>query len=104
MRRRITVVDPTGSKKTRVEVPPDVRTDRLTQALVRRMGHPELNQGGRPISYRLSYNRDGEETALNPEETLDDAGIQDDDVLRLYADMQGGGGPAPPLRGWRRRP
>lgn len=88
--RRVAILDPTGSKKTRVEVPDDVESQRLVKALVNRMGLPQIGQNGRPISYRLNYTRDGQETELNPNETLADASIQDDDVLRLYADMQAG--------------
>ncbi len=87
---RVAILDPSGAKKTRAEVPDNVETQRLVKALVDRMGLPQIGQNGRPISYRLTYTRDGQETELSPNETLADASIRDDDVLRLYADMQAG--------------
>lgn len=87
---RAVIVDPSGSKKTTVEVPNNVATSRLISALVKRMGLPEVGQNGRPISYRLTTTRDGEENEINPDQTFEDAGIENDDVLRLYADMQAG--------------
>ena len=87
---RVAILDPSGSKKTHAEVPNNVATQRLVSALVNRMGLPQVGQNGRPISYRLNYTRDGQETELSPDQTLADAGVEDDDVLRLYADMQAG--------------
>ena len=65
-----------------------METERLVKALVNRVGLPQIGQDGGPISYRLTYTRDGQETELNPNETFTDASIQDDDLLHLYADMQ----------------
>ncbi len=90
--RRVVIVDPSGSKKTTVEVPDNVEASRLTGALVKRMGLPEIGQNGRPVSYRLTCTREGEENEINPDQTFEDAGIENDDVLRLYADMQAGKG------------
>jgi hypothetical protein len=87
---RVAILDPSGAKKTHAEVPDNVETQRLVKAMVNRMGLPQVGTNGRPISYRLTYNRENQETELRPEETLADAGVQNDDVLRLYADMQAG--------------
>jgi hypothetical protein len=55
------------------------------------MGLPAVDQAGRPISYRIGQTRNGEDSELNPDQTFADAGVQDNDVLRLYASMQAGG-------------
>jgi hypothetical protein len=88
---RVSILDPSGGKKTTVEVPNNVPAQRLTQALVTRMGLPAVDQAGRPISYRIGQTRNGEDSELNPDQTFADAGVQDNDVLRLYASMQAGG-------------
>ncbi|GEM_PF-1042997 len=85
---RVAILDPSGNKRTHAEVPENVESQRLVTALVNRMGLPQVGQDGRPIRYRLNYTREGQETELNPAETLADAGIQNDAVLRLYTDMQ----------------
>jgi hypothetical protein len=91
---RVTIVHPNGSTKTTVEVPQNVPVQRLVQALVPRIGLPAVNQDGRPVAYRLvrQNNREGdeEEQEINPTTTLADSRVQNDNVLRLYADMQAG--------------
>lgn len=87
---RVSIVDPSGGKKTQVEVPDSVPAEKLTRALVNRMGLPAVNQNGQPISYRLGTVRDGEDSAIDPDQTFAEAGIRADDTLRLYADMQAG--------------
>ncbi len=87
---RVSILDPSGSKKTQAEVPDNVSAHRLIQALATRMNLPALDQSGRPVSYRLTLNRDGEEVVLEEDQTLADVKVQDDDALRLYADMQAG--------------
>jgi WXG100 protein secretion system (Wss), protein YukD len=88
---RVVIMDPSGGKKTTVEVPNNVPAQRLTQALVTRMGLPAVDQAGRPISYRIGRTGNGEDSELNPDQTLAEAGVRDNDVLRLYASMQAGG-------------
>jgi hypothetical protein len=63
----------------------------LGKAIVNRLGLPKLRTNGSPSIYRLVYYRENQETELRPNETLADAGVQNDDVLRLFADMQAGG-------------
>jgi hypothetical protein len=89
---RVSILDPSGSRKTTAEVPDNVSSERLIDALVPRMQLPPQDESGRPITYRLTTTRGGEETQLAPEQTLADAQVQNDDVLRLYAEMQAGKG------------
>jgi hypothetical protein len=87
---RVSILHPNGAQKTTAEIPDNVVAQRLVKALVDRMGLPQTGQNGRPISYRLTYTRDSQENELNPEETLGQAGVQNEDMLRLYAQMEGG--------------
>lgn len=91
---RVSILDPSSTKKTQVEVPDGVPSQRLVNALVTRMGLPVNDQAGRPMTYRLGYSRNGVDSEVLPEQTLGQAGIQNDDTLRLYANMQAGGGPS----------
>ena len=52
------IYDPTGSKKTPVELPDDVPMRRLIPALVSKMGLP-TSQGANPITYRLDHRSSG---------------------------------------------
>ena len=92
---RVTILDPSGRKKTTVEVPDNVPAQRLAQALVTRMGLPAVDAAGRPISYRISHTRNGEDVEINLDQTFADVGIQDNDLLRFYASLTAGGGTRP---------
>jgi len=87
---RVSIVHPTGTQKTTVEVPGHVASQRLIKALVGRMGLPLTGENNRPLNYRLTYTREGQEEAVGPDETLDQVGVQNDDVLRLYAEPEAG--------------
>ncbi len=92
---RVIIVGPSGTNKTTVEVPDNVQTSRLMGALLKRMGLPETRQnGGHTVLYRLFCTKEGEEREINPDQTFEEAGIENDDVLRLYAVMQAGPVPA----------
>jgi hypothetical protein len=88
---KVTILDPSGGKKTTVEVPDNVPAQRLTQALVTRMGLPAVDEAGHPINYRIGRTSNGEDIELNPDQTFADAGIQDNDLLRFYASRAAGG-------------
>jgi Pretoxin HINT domain len=84
---RVSIIDPSNTKVTLVEMPDDVTVSRLTSALASRMGLPTQDAGGLLVTYRLGYSRNGIEVELDGDSTLQGAGIQPDEVLRLYADM-----------------
>jgi hypothetical protein len=88
---RVVILDPSGRKKTTVEVPDNVPAQRLTQALITRMGLPSVNDAGHPTGYELTYGRLGEEKQLAPDQTFAEAGIGSDDVLRLFTKATVGG-------------
>jgi len=90
---RVSILDPSGSKKTQAEVPDNVSAERLIGALVPRLALPSQDEAGRPITYRLAYGKAGESWPLDLSSTLAEAKVSNDDVLRLYAEMQAGGPP-----------
>jgi hypothetical protein len=87
---RVSILDPSNTRKTQVEVPDSVPADRLIRALVTRMGLDRQDRGGQPITYRFGYSRNGQDAEVLPEQTLAHAGIQNDDTLRVYANIQAG--------------
>ena len=84
---KVIVYDPTGSKKTPVELPSDVPMRRLIPALVSKMGLP-TTQGANPITYRLDHRASGKR--LGEDESLADAGVAVDDILSLVPEVTAG--------------
>src|SRR5690606_25718005 len=84
---KVIIYDPTGSKKTPVELPADVPMRRLIPALVTKMGLP-TNQGANPITYRLDHRTSGKR--LSDDESLQDAGVKEDDILSLFPEVTAG--------------
>jgi hypothetical protein len=84
---KVIIYDPTGSKKTPVELPDDVPMRRLVPALVTKMGLT-TTQGANPITYRLDHRSSGRR--LGDEESLSDAGVKEDDILSLFPEVTAG--------------
>ncbi|MDJ0754657.1 MAG: EsaB/YukD family protein [Ardenticatenaceae bacterium] len=84
---KVIIYDPTGSKKTPVELPNDVPMRRLIPALVTKMGLP-TTQGANPITYRLDHRDSGRR--LSEEQSLNDAGVKTDDILSLFPEVTAG--------------
>lgn len=84
---KVIVQDHTGAKKTPVELPDDVPMRRLIPALVTKMSLP-TTQGGQPLTYALDHKRTGKR--LRDEDTLQDGGVQPDDVLQLLPAVTAG--------------
>lgn len=84
---KVIVYDPTGSKKTPVELPGDVPMRRLIPALVSKMGLP-TSQGANPITYRLDHRASGKR--LGDDESLADAGVNNDDIMSLFPEVTAG--------------
>ena len=84
---KVIIYDPTGSKKTPVELPDDVPMRRLIPALVSKMGLP-TSQGANPITYRLDHRSSGKR--LGDDESLGDAGVKEDDILSLFPEVTAG--------------
>ncbi len=84
---KVIIYDPTGSKKTPVELPGDVPMRRLIPALVTKMGLP-TSQGANPITYRLDHRDSGKR--LGEDESLNDANVGQDDILSLFPEVTAG--------------
>jgi len=84
---KVIIYDPTGSKKTPVELPNDVPMNRLIPALVTKMGLP-TNQGANPITYRLDHRASGKRLADS--DSLADADVTEDDILSLFPEVTAG--------------
>lgn len=84
---KVIIYDPTGSKKTPVELPADVPMRRLIPALVSKMGLP-TNQGGNPITYRLDHRDSGKR--LGDDDSLSAAGVKEEDILSLFPEVTAG--------------
>ncbi len=84
---KVIIYDPTGSKKTPVELPNDVPMRRLIPALVTKMGLP-TNQGANPITYRLDHRSSGKR--ISDDESLSDANVKEDDILSLFPEVTAG--------------
>lgn len=84
---KVIIYDPTGSKKTPVELPDDVPMRRLIPALVGKMGLP-TNQGANPIAYRLDHRASGKR--LGDDDSLSAAGVAADDILSLFPEVTAG--------------
>ncbi len=84
---KVIIYDPTGSKKTPVELPADVPMRRLVPALVTKMELP-TSQGGNPITYRLDHRESGKR--LSDDMTLNDAGVKEDDIISTFPEVTAG--------------
>jgi ubiquitin-protein ligase len=94
----VTIVLPSGGART-AEVPNDVPVQDLLIELVSLLELPTVGPDGRPMGYRLDSKALGRE--LSEDETLEDAGVPEDDRLIITADITAGGvavGDSPRMR------
>ncbi|MDO9547015.1 MAG: EsaB/YukD family protein [Pelolinea sp.] len=85
--KNITLVLPSGGTRN-AEVPGDVPVKELIPELATTLELPTVGPDGRPVSYRLDSKALGRE--LQEDETLDEAGVPDDDRLMITADITAG--------------
>jgi hypothetical protein len=78
----LTVIDATGSK-TPVSLPDTVDVDRIIPRLVEAMKLPTLGAAGQALSYGLEHQPSGR--TIDGASTLVQAGVKEDDLLRLVA-------------------
>jgi hypothetical protein len=84
----IVVVDATGNKTEEASVPPTVASGRIIARLVELMELPSAGPDGQPLSYKFHHKQTGRQ--IGDEETLENAGVSDGDVLRLVAEITAG--------------
>lgn len=85
--KTVTIVLPSGGART-AEVPDDVEIKELLSELVALLELPTIGPDGRPMDYRLDSKALGRE--LQEEETLETAGVPEEDRLILTADITAG--------------
>lgn len=84
----ITVIDATGNKTEQASVPGNVASGRIIARLVELMELPSLGPDGQPLSYKFHHKQTGRQ--IDDNETLEQAGVADGDVLRLVAEITAG--------------
>ncbi len=85
--KSVTMILPAGGTQT-AEVPDDVPVRELLPELVSALELPTTGPDGRPMGYRIDSKALGRE--LQEDETLQDAGVPDEDRLMLTADITAG--------------
>ncbi len=83
----VTVVLPAGGSRT-AEVPNDVPVHELLPELASTLQLPTTGPDGRPMNYRMDSKALGRE--LREDETLEAAGVPQNDRLMLTADVTAG--------------
>lgn len=84
----LTIVDATGNKAEEVTVPDNVAVGRIVVRLVDLMELPAMGPDNQPLSYKFHHKQSGRQ--LDDNETLADAGVNENDVLRLVAEITAG--------------
>ncbi|MGH2959880.1 MAG: EsaB/YukD family protein [Solirubrobacterales bacterium] len=84
----LTVVDATGNKTEEVSVPETVPAGRIVSKLVQLLQLPATGPDGQPLSYKFHHKQSGRQ--ISDDETLADAGVAENDVLRLVAEITAG--------------
>ncbi len=79
----LTVIDATGSKTQPVSLPDTVDVGRIIPRLVEAMKLPTLGANGQALSYELQHQPSG--SAVDSASTLVQAGVKENDLLRLVA-------------------
>ncbi len=84
----VVIMDATGSKEQKASLPDDAPVRRIIAKLVQMMSLPTTGPDGQPLSYKFHHKASGKQ--LTDEQTLGDAGVQDDDILRLQPEITAG--------------
>src|SRR5215470_7452083 len=84
----VEVWDATGNKKAVVNLPKDAPVNRIIVLLVDRMNLPRHSPDGQLMSYKFHHKASARQ--LLDEETLQDAGVKEGDVLRLQPEITAG--------------
>ncbi len=84
----VTIMDATGSKEQKASLPDDAPVRRIIAKLLTLMNLPAVGPDGQPLSYKFHHKQSGKQ--LTDDQTLADAGVKDDDVLRLQPEITAG--------------
>ena len=84
----MTIVDATGNKTEEATVPGDAAAGRITARLVEMLNLPRVGPDGQPLSYKFHHKQSGRQ--IHDNQTLEECGVRDGDVLRLVAEITAG--------------
>ena len=84
----IEVWDATGNQKGTVEVPNDVPVNRILAVLIEKLNMPRNSPDGQLLSYKFHHH--ATKRQLLDEQTLNDAGVNNGDIVRLQAEITAG--------------
>ena len=79
---KVTVTDQAGGKTVTAELPADAIMSRLLPALVTKMQLPSN------VQYGIQHKQSGKQ--LQPDDSLESAGVKEDDTLRLLPNVTAG--------------
>ena len=85
---QVTIVDTTGNKEQEATLPDDAPIRRIIAKLVPMMNLPATSPDGQPMSYKFHHKASGKQ--LMEDQTLQDAGVKEGDVLRLQPEITAG--------------
>jgi len=84
----VCIVDITGNKEQQARLPEDIPVNQILIKLTEKMELPITGPAGNPISYKFIHKASGKQ--LTDAQTLVDAGVKEDDVLRLQPEITAG--------------
>jgi hypothetical protein len=84
----VEIWDATGNKRTPATLPDDVAVSKVIYVVVERLSLPTTGPDGMPLSYKFHHKASGRQ--LGDGESLRDAGVKTDDVLRLQPEITAG--------------
>jgi hypothetical protein len=87
----VEVWDATGNKRVTASLPCNAPVNRILVLLVDRMNLPRNSPDGQLMSYKFHHKATGRQ--LLDEESLEDAGVREGDVLRIQPEITAGGAP-----------
>ena len=84
----VEIWDATGNKRVNAELPDDEPVNKILILLVDKMNLPRYSPDGQLMSYKFHHKASGRQ--LLDDETLDEADVQDGDILRIQPEITAG--------------
>lgn len=84
----IVITDATGARRQEASVPDNVPTVRIIAKLVELLNLPLIAPDGQPMSYKFHHLQSSKQ--LLDSQSLADAGVNQDDTLRLVPEITAG--------------
>ncbi len=87
-RVNVIIVDATGNKEQRVGLPDNIQCGIIMVKLIEKIKLPSVGPDGNLISYKFIHKASGRQ--LLESQTLQEANVKDNDVLRLQPEITAG--------------